>query len=1008
MSMNLGTATAYIDLDASRFQSGLRKASQSLDSTSRQFRKNEANFKSLGTSINGNVGYFKRLDLASKSLGNQLKASQNTAKAYKGAMDDTSKAVKQAQAEHASLGQKLSTLQGHLQRSNQMYGEGSKQSQMYAKAIDSVKKQQSTLESEIEKGNVAIEEFGIAMKGAETQATGLQRELKNFKLKQIGQDMTSLGKNLTRNVTMPIAGLAGVSAKAAIDFESAFAGVRKTVNASESDMKKLETGIRDMAKEMPTAATEIAGVAEAAGQLGIKTDSILGFTKTMVMLGDSTNMSAEEAATSLARLANITGMSQNDFDRLGSTIVALGNNLATTESEITAMSLRLAGAGHQVGMSEAQIMSFAGALSSVGIEAEAGGSAFSKVMIDIQLATEKGGKKLEQFAKVAGMSSKDFKKAFEKDAAGAIMKFIEGLGSAEERGMSTIGILDSMGIKEVRLRDALLRAAGASDVFSEALNIGTQAWEENNALSNEAEQRYKTTASQIKILMNNLKELAMQIGEALLPYVQSFVDWLQNLVQKFQELSPETKDFIVKAGLMVAAIGPLLMIIGSLITSVTTIGTALGGLGGMFGLTSAAATGTAGALTGATGAAAGTTGALGGLLGAGSALAGVLSGGLIFALVGVIAKVGESRTALGWLQEKFGSLGTIIGGVCEFVAGIWNLTFDNIVAKATLALDLIAAAIDGPGGATVKDAWSKYNKKIEEINNKALDNITLKTTRELSQQKNTVDKETKEAASKAKTNTDKMAKDMGDNAKKANQDVSNNMKQTSQVVMNESGKIPKDVQSNMQKSVHAMRQAGSDIYNGMNTSFSKLASQGKAHFSNLYNGVTNSTSKMASKVIADWNRIRSALSSSITGHVNIQVHGVQAALNQIASVKNAARHSNLVRISSPSPFMSFMAMPANFMAIPTTNMYAQAYDMVRSDDIASYVTSQIPASIKLDIDPGNKKKDKKASTQDIKVEVKIDKFVNETKESANEFADRVIERVIYKTKREKLALGGVR
>ena len=106
MSMNLGTATAYIDLDASRFQRGLLKASQSLNYTSREFRKNEANFKSLGTTLNGNVGYFKRLDLASKSLGNQLKASQNSAKAYrKGAMDDTSQAVKKAQSEHTALGQ---------------------------------------------------------------------------------------------------------------------------------------------------------------------------------------------------------------------------------------------------------------------------------------------------------------------------------------------------------------------------------------------------------------------------------------------------------------------------------------------------------------------------------------------------------------------------------------------------------------------------------------------------------------------------------------------------------------------------------------------------------------------------------------------------------------------------------------------------------------------------------------------------------------------------------------
>lgn len=810
------------------------------------------------------------------------------------------------------------------------------------------------------------------------------------RFKALGDTMQSTGRKMTLGVTLPLAGMAGAAAKSAIDFESAFAGVRKTVDASESDMKKLESGIRDMAKEMPTAATEIAGVAEAAGQLGIKTPNILDFTKTMVMLGDSTIMSAEEAATSLARLANITGMSQGDFDRLGSTIVALGNNMAANESEITNMGLRLAGAGNQIGMTEAQTMSFAAALSSVGIEAEAGGSAFSKVMVDMQLATEKGGKKLNQFAKVAGMSASDFKKAFETDASGAIMKFIEGLGSAEERGESAIGILDGMGISEVRMRDALLRAAGASDVFSEALGIGTQAWKENNALTNEYNQRAETTASKLLILKNNLIEVGIQIGDLLIPYIQNFVEWIQNLTDKFQGLEPSTQDFIVKAGLMAAITGPLLLIFGSLISAVTTISGALSGLAGMFGLAGGAAAGTSGALAGATGAATGTTGALGGLLGAGGLLSSFLTGGLIFALFGLIAKLGESREALGWLQDKFGSLGTVIGGVCEFIAGIWNLTIDNMINVGKLGFDVLAAMIDGPGGATVKDAFTKYNKGVEEINKNAWDNITMKTTRELSQQKNSVDTETKQASDKAKTNTDKMAKDMTDNAKKGADGVGKEMKNTSKVVMDESGKIPKDVQSNMQKSVQAMKQAGSDIYNGMNTSFAKTASQGKQHFSDLFNGTTKSSNKMKDKVIGDWKSIRDALSKSITGTVEIKVSGYQSALNKIKSVKDAASTVRLKNVSQPPmPFMNLMAMPQNFAMPIDTNMYAQAYDMLKSNDIASFVSSKIPSSINLNIEDNKSKSNQKRDKDVIKegdIIIQIEKVENNREQDVRKIA----------------------
>src|SRR5690606_34730169 len=142
---------------------------------------------------------------------------------------------------------------------------------------------------------------------------------------------------------------------------------------------------------------------------------------------------------------------------------------------------------------------------------------------------------------VAGMTADGFRQAFQEDAAGALIAFIQGLQTAEERGMSAIKILDDMGITEIRLRDALLRAAGAGDLFAESIQLGTQAWEENTALTDEAAQRYETTASKLEIMRNRLQDAAITFGEILLPplvavaeKVGEFADWLAGLDPKLK------------------------------------------------------------------------------------------------------------------------------------------------------------------------------------------------------------------------------------------------------------------------------------------------------------------------------------------------------------------------------------------------------------------------------------------------------------------------------------------
>lgn len=354
------------------------------------------------------------------------------------------------------------------------------------------------------------------------------------RLKSIGGTALEVVGKATVAVGTAVSALGGYALKASIDFESAFAGVRKTVDATEQEFGMLENGIRELSKKMPQSASEIATVAEAAGQLGIQTENILGFTETMVMLGDATNMSSDQAATALARLANITGMSQADFDRLGSTIVALGNNLATTESEIVEMGLRLAGTASQVGMTEDQILALAAAMSSVGINAEAGGSSMSRVIQKINTEVLSAGKNLNQFAKIAGMSAEEFSKVWREKPQEAILAFVRGLDEINKSGGDVTSTLKELGINSIQEIDTLLRLAGANETLADALGISAEAWEENIALQKEAEQRYQTTESLIKILKNNIDDLAISVGDEL---KESMRDGIGTAIEMVEQLA---------------------------------------------------------------------------------------------------------------------------------------------------------------------------------------------------------------------------------------------------------------------------------------------------------------------------------------------------------------------------------------------------------------------------------------------------------------------------------------
>jgi len=355
----------------------------------------------------------------------------------------------------------------------------------------------------------------------------------------------------------------GASTKAAMDWESAWAGVTKTVDGTPEQMADLESELRGLAKTLPLSHTEIAAVAEAAGQLGVKRKDVASFTKTMIDLGETTNLTADEAATNIAQIANVMGTAGSDVDNFGATLVALGNDGASTEKEILDMAQRIAGAGKLVGASESDVLALSNTLASVGIEAQLGGGVVSRVLQRMYADVKTGGKGLQELAKVSGVSSKEFAAAFESDPVRAMDMMVKGLSRVKDSGGNVVQTMEDLGIKGTEETSVILRMAGAGDLLSKSLELGSKSWKENTALAAEAEKRYATTESKIKVAWNNIKDAAIDAGAELLPVIQTLAEGAAGLAQGFGSLPQPVQSLLTVAA---AGAGAVALAAGGFLT----------------------------------------------------------------------------------------------------------------------------------------------------------------------------------------------------------------------------------------------------------------------------------------------------------------------------------------------------------------------------------------------------------------------------------------------------------
>lgn len=473
---------------------------------------------------------------------------------------------------------------------------------------------------------------------------GAQRKL-GRSLQTIGGGFQDVGRTLTVGLTLPIVAAGAAVIKFGSGFESAFAGVRKTVKATEPEFAVLRQGFRDLAKEIPISVNELAKIGELAGQLGVPKQDIIEFTRVIAELGVSTSLSTEQAALSLAQFSNIMGLSIKDIRKTGDALVELGNTFETDETKITNFALQIAGTAKLLKFSQADVLGFSAAMASVGINAERGATAFVRVITDIEKAVVTGSAELKGFASVAGLSSAEFSKAFREDAAEAVTVFIEGLQKLEKSGQSITLVLEQLGFKNIRVTDTIKRLANAGDKTRVALNAAAEAIAKGGALSKEAGERFKTFENQVKLLGQALVDVGITLFDAIrptlvdvvIPALKQAVEAVAFFADAFAKLPAPVQTAALAFVALLAAIGPVVVIAGTLIAAVGQIVAFMGALG--------AASAVAGAqlalpLAGMTSLTVGAGGAAAGFAGFGAALASAAAFLAPFALaIGVVVAV---------------------------------------------------------------------------------------------------------------------------------------------------------------------------------------------------------------------------------------------------------------------------------------------------------------------------------------------------------------------------------
>jgi TP901 family phage tail tape measure protein len=389
----------------------------------------------------------------------------------------------------------------------------------------------------------------------ELQATALQAD-QALEQMQSGMALVGVGAGL-------IAPL-GLATQAAMDFESAFADVRKVVDFPTPDAPRaLSNDLLALSTDIPVVANGLTKIAAAAGAAGIQFGELTTFTKDAAEMSIAFQMTAKDSGQSLSELRNIFGLTQNEVRSLGDSVNYLSNNMASEAPAILDVLSRVGGTAKVIGMTGQEIGAFASAMLSTGTPAEVVATGLNAVIMRLSTATQQS-KDFQTGLEGLGLGARELETAMRRDAAGSIQSFLEVVQNSKDP-LSTLSLLFG-----AEYADDVAKLSSNLVLVKQGLGLVADSTSYAGSMSKEYEVRLATTENKLLLLGNQFNAISIKIGETFLPIFgkaldigRDFLKWVDGIITTYPLLVPIVGGVTAAFGMTLITLGIVVMVLGS-------------------------------------------------------------------------------------------------------------------------------------------------------------------------------------------------------------------------------------------------------------------------------------------------------------------------------------------------------------------------------------------------------------------------------------------------------------